>query len=222
MIGDCMDNKIKNASVMNLIKLRRSVRQFTGTIIPDKDVRSIIEAGIWAPTGCNNQELRYLVIDKIHLSDVIAFKPFLKGVSHFIIIFADYSSKQSKAMYEKDRSESHLPYIDAGLSIMNMILYAKSIGIDSCICNLSPYHLRANKSNQFLKYINKIKIKLGFRQLASNSFNNYQLTNLKLSSEMKVLCGIAFGYAKIYPDVNCEIHGGKKIMRSSLDNYIIK
>ena len=53
-----------NESLLDLMKKRRSVRLFNGNKIPQEHLLSIIEAGIWAPTGCNNQELRFLILDK--------------------------------------------------------------------------------------------------------------------------------------------------------------
>jgi len=49
--------------LLELIKERRSVRIFNGNKVPQEIIMKIIEAGIWAPTGCNNQELKFLVIE---------------------------------------------------------------------------------------------------------------------------------------------------------------
>ena len=129
--------------LLDLIRERRSVRLFNGEKVAREDVLSIIEAGIWAPTGCNNQELRFLILDKQEeLKEILEFKPFFGGVSTVVLIFYDTSLPMSHKMYVKNRAEKHLPYVDAGLALENMILYAKSRNIDSCIFNLSEYHFK--------------------------------------------------------------------------------
>jgi len=210
--------------LLNLIKERRSVRSFNGKKIPRKDVLSIIEAGIWAPTGCNNQELRFLILDKEEeINEIVKFKPFFKGISTIVLIFCDMSSPMSKKMYQKLKYERHLPYIDTGLALANMILYAKSRGIDSCIFNLSEYHFKRDKKKAGIikKVINKIKIKLNLHTLMENNFEFYLRNCLKIPNHLKIMCGVAFGYAKRYPDVETETHGGRKIMRGKIDCYII-
>lgn len=213
-----------NQYLMDLIKKRRSVRIFNGKKISSSDILSIIEAGIWAPTGCNNQELRFLILEKEEeLEGILRFKPFFQGVSHFILIFCDMSLPMSRKMYIKYKHERHLPYIDTGLALMNMVLYAKSMGIDSCIFNLSEYHFGRIKRGGFLKKTSiKIKSKIGLHKLAENNFEYYLRKELKISKHLKIICGLALGYAKIYPDIHKEIHGRRKVMRDNLESYIIK
>ena len=126
-------------------------------------------------------------------------------------------------MYIRNKSEKHLPYIDTGLSLANMILYAKSRGVDSCIFNLSEYHFKTSRGGKSLikKIVDKIMIKLGLHRLIKENFEFYRRKHLKIPKNFKIMCGVAFGYAKKYPDVKTEIHGGKKIMRAKVDYYII-
>jgi len=211
-----------SARLLELIKERRSVRIFTGEKIPREEIKKIIEAGIWAPTGCNNQELRFLILDGKEVDEIIAnFKPFFKGVSTVVLIFCDMSLPLSK-MYVKSKTAKHLCFIDAGLALANMILYAKSKGIDSCIFNISEHHLSVKTRRSLWSKIKRILLcKLGMRRLLDESFENYLRKRLKIPNHLKILCGVAFGYAKEYPDVRKETHGGKPIMRKQVDYYII-
>ncbi len=200
--------------LMELIKKRRSVRIFSEKKIPEKEIREIIEAGIWAPTGCNNQELRFLILE--NMDEIKRFKPFTKSASHFILVFADMSLPQS-GMYKKEH-ERNLPYIDTGLALQNMVLYAKSIGVDSCICNLSDYHFIVTNSIP-KKIMNKILANL---YPATKDTFGYVLRNkLKVPKHFKIICGVALGYGKIESDSNI-LHGGKKVMRKGVDDHIIK
>lgn len=209
--------------LMNIIKNRRSVRIFNGNKISQKDIFSIIEAAIWAPTGCNNQELRYFILDKEKdINEIVKFKPFFKGVSTIILIFCDMDLPMSYKMYCQYKHERHLPYVDTGLTLANMSLYAKTKGIDSCIFNLSEYHFKPIKDTGFIqKIIRKIKLKLNLHRTIEGNFEFYLRKQLKMPKNLKIMCGIAFGYTLRYPDINKEMHGGKKVLREKINHYII-
>ena len=211
--------------ILELIKERRSVRSFTGKKIAHEDILSIIESGLWAPTGCNNQELKFLILDKQEeIEEIMEFKPSFRGVSHAILLFCDMSLFMSRKMYVENKSEKHLPYIDAGLALENMILYAKSKGIDSCIFNLSEHHFKKGQPNRNLieKISSKVKVKAGFYKAVKENFEFYLRKRLKLSESFKILCGVALGYSKKFPNVRSDSHGWNKLMRESVENYIIK
>ncbi len=201
---------------MNLIKERRSIRLFHDKKIPVQEIKKIIEAGIWAPTGCNNQEIRFKILRS--MEGISRFKPFVKTASHFILLFADMSIPESKMYYLKH--EKHLKYVDSGLSLQNMVLYAKSRGIDSCICNLSEYFFKPNRS--FIrKVFDKITSILELQKINKNSFGYFLKKELKIPRHFKVLCGVALGYGKSVPDLNTAIHERKKIMRKKLNYHIL-
>jgi hypothetical protein len=216
-----MDNAITQ-KLMNLIKERRSVRIFNGKKIAREDVLSIIEAATWAPTGCNNQELKFLVLDKEELKEVLKFKSFFRGVSTVILVFCDMSLPMSYRMYREYKHERHLPYVDTGLALANMILYAKSKGIDSCIFNLSKYHAKRREKDSRIKwYMRRLKRKLGLYYLIDNSFEFYLRKQLKMPKHLEIMCGVALGFAAKQPDVRTAKHGGRKIMREDIDYYIL-
>ena len=48
--------------VRNVIFERRSVRKFTDELVSEEDLKYIIEAGRWAPSGENSQGWRFLII----------------------------------------------------------------------------------------------------------------------------------------------------------------
>jgi len=209
--------------LMNLIKQRRSIRRFTGRKIDRNDVLSIVEAGTWAPTGCNNQELRFLILQQDNeLNQVLKFKPFLRGVSTVILIFCDMSLPMSNKMYRQYKHERHLPYVDTGLALAHMVLYAKSKGIDSCIFNLSNYHLRRSEQKSIIeKRLYKLKKRLNLHALMENSFVYYLRNCLKIPNHLEIMCGLALGFAEEHPDIHTAKHGGRKIMREVVSHYIV-
>lgn len=57
--------------ILEVIKSRRSVRNFTSEQIGEEDLKKIIEAGIYAPTGHNEQPWYFTVIQNTELLDHI-------------------------------------------------------------------------------------------------------------------------------------------------------
>ena len=117
--------------------------------------------------------------------------------------------------------EENLQYIDTGLALQNMVLYAKSIGIDSCICNLSDYHFTLTESI-FKKIVNKLTAFVGLHSRSKDNFKYILRNKLKIPEHLKVMCGVVLGYGKKEPDINVVLHSGKKVMRKEVDHYLIK
>ena len=69
--------------------------------------------------------------------------------------------------------------------------------------------------------LNLAKIKLGLHNLVDENLEFCLRKKLQIPKHLKIICGVAFGYAKRNPDVETEIHGGKRILRESVDHYII-
>ena len=58
--------------VIEAIKNRRSVREFTTLEITDADLQEIIEAGKWAPSGLNNQPWKVVVVRDRAVTETLA------------------------------------------------------------------------------------------------------------------------------------------------------
>jgi nitroreductase len=214
-------NNNPDKTLLELIKKRRSVRIFNGKKVSQEDIFLIIEAAIWAPSGGNNQELRFLILDKEQeMNKFLEFKPFFRGASTIILVFLDTSLTASQEY--RLRPSRNLPYVDTGLALANMVLYAKSKGIDSCIVNLSEYHFGKTEKDFFKKIIKRIKILFGLHASLENNFDFYLRNYLKIPKYLKIAGGVVLGFAERYPDINTAMHGGKRIMREKVDHYIIQ
>ena len=112
-------------SIIDAILSRRSVRKFTQETVDEKEIETILNCGIWAPSGLNNQPCRYIVVQErsnieaiagcTHYSDVVLNAPVL------IAVFLD---KDAVYNYVKDVQA-------AGASIQNMLLSCHSMGLGS-------------------------------------------------------------------------------------------
>ena len=96
---------------INTLKSRRSCRKFKNEMIKDEDLKQIIEAGTYAPTGHGSQSPIIIAVTKKELRDKIAeenrkiggwsegFDPFY-GAPVILIVLAD----KSKPTYIYDGS----------------------------------------------------------------------------------------------------------------------
>jgi len=105
------------------IKTRRSIREFTSDNVDDKTVDLIIEMGTWAPSGLNNQPWKFTVIRDQYLKDEIAAKTtyshIIKGAPVCIAVFLDNS-----------QSYNRIKDIQAiGACIQNMLLTIHNLGL---------------------------------------------------------------------------------------------
>ena len=56
--------------LLNFVKFRRSVRQYTDEPVSDADIAKILEMGRYTQTGANTQTLRYIVLTKVALREI--------------------------------------------------------------------------------------------------------------------------------------------------------
>jgi nitroreductase len=108
------------------VKRRRSIRQYTESTPKDKDIQTILEAGIWAPSGLNNQPWKFQVIkDKARKDGLAGFTKYgriIKDAPVVIAVFLDNSATYNR---EKD-------ILAVGACIQNMLLQAHELGLGTC------------------------------------------------------------------------------------------
>ena len=114
--------------VEKLIYERRSIRQFSDKLVPNEMIQKILDAGLWAPQGCNVGTTRYIVLtdpeeQKMVRSDV----PVENAV--MILVCQDLSG------YQALRFDGYVPqnlYFDAAAAADHMCLMAHAFGLGAC------------------------------------------------------------------------------------------
>jgi len=105
---------------------RRSVRCFRKKKINVRDIKLIIKAGIWAPSGLNNQPWKFKVIQdektKRGLAGCTKYASIITGAEAVICVFLD-----KKRVYNRDKD-----IMAIGACVENMLLLARSKNIGSC------------------------------------------------------------------------------------------
>ena len=117
--------------LIRIIRSRRSIRLFDENSINEKDLNKIIEAGNYAPSYCNTQAWKFIIIkDKEIINKIVELDAavYLKKAPVCVLVLYD---KRSDNPEYKDYIQS------AAACIQNMLLAAHSLGIGSCwTCHL--------------------------------------------------------------------------------------
>jgi nitroreductase len=103
-----------------VIKKRRSVREFTGEKIPKEDLIKIVDAGRWAPSGYNRQPWDFIIVtDRNKINKLKIAAQWMENAGAIIAVVLD--SKASKFWLE-----------DGSAAIENMLLACTALGYGSC------------------------------------------------------------------------------------------
>lgn len=118
----------ENQTIQNMLT-RRSMRQFSDRMVPREIINQIIEAGLYAASGKNQQKTKIIAVTDKSMRDKLSrtncqiggwqndFDPFY-GAPVVLIVIAD---------------KSWPTYIyDGSLVIGNLMLAAHALGVDSC------------------------------------------------------------------------------------------
>ncbi len=115
--------------ILQLMRDRYSCRKFTDEPVPDEALQTILEAGRIAPSACNNQPWRFVVLQgEDGLAKVDACSKCRYGAQAAILVCFNTDESAKNPDVTPDYG-----WIDCGLAIMQMALAAKSLGIGSCI-----------------------------------------------------------------------------------------
>lgn len=124
---------------------RRSVRQFIrNRTIPKQDMKEILEAAMYAPSGRNAQSWEFIVVDDKELcKKIIEIHPYsvhLNDSGMAVIVCGDLKAQMD---------EDYWP-IDCAASTENLLLACHAKGIGTCWCSIYPNKERLEKFSSLL------------------------------------------------------------------------
>jgi len=210
-----------------LIKSRRSIRKFDSKSIPKETLFKVIEAGIWAPTGSNQQEIRFLIIKSPHLlREFLRFKKIgMPAVVVLLLIdWENYYKEWQGGKLKYHPHKKYLPYIDTGLAMMNMMLMAECLGVKSVPLNVSKhlFYIKDKNNTVFRRFLRKIAIKLCISRFGVRFFYDFCEKELKINTTRYIPSGaIAFGYSNVNLNIGKLKHAGKPVCRKNVNEYIV-
>ena len=110
-------------AVLDAIRSRRSIRKYSDESLNDEDLRAILEAGRWAPSGLNNQPWRFAVVRDAEVKDEIAeqtrYGEIIRGAPVIIAVFMD-----NEVSYDRVKDCQSI-----GACLQNMWLAVHALGL---------------------------------------------------------------------------------------------
>ena len=107
--------------VLDALYKRRSIREFTDKKISSELLHEIIKAGIWAPSGLNNQPWRFVIIQDQTIKEQVAQQTHYGHIVRSAnALIAVYLSKDEMYDTVKDTQS-------AGACIQNILLAAEAL-----------------------------------------------------------------------------------------------
>jgi nitroreductase len=131
---------IDGKDTLDLITSRQSVRKYSDRLLEKEKLDRIIEAGRMAPSACNAQPWKFIVVTDPELvlkiaeaasAKLIGMNSFVAEAPVILVIVREkpnFSSKVGSTIKNKDYS-----LIDIGIATENICLQAMAEGIGSCI-----------------------------------------------------------------------------------------
>ena len=126
--------------MLELISLRQSDRNYTDRMVEKEKIERIVEAGRLAPSACNAQPWKFIVVtdppllkevSKAASEPVLKMNLFVSQAPVIIVVVREkpnFSSKIGGKIMKKDYSR-----IDIGIASENICLQARAEGLGSCM-----------------------------------------------------------------------------------------
>ena len=130
---------------LNVIDKRNSVRSYSDKPLPEDVCKTLVEAGLKAPTAANKQEIHFTVVGKDNpvQSEIQndlnpnAQNSFFYNAPVTIYLSGDASFKWSP--------------VDAGIAVENIALAAQALGLGSVILGCMEAVLHGEKRDEYAK-----------------------------------------------------------------------
>jgi nitroreductase len=123
---------------------RRSIRKFTDKSVAKKDIETILEAAMYAPSACNKQPWHFVVIDsKEIMNEIPKFMPnasLIKTAACAILVCGDENLAHDKIYWP----------VDCSAATQNILLAAHELGLGACWCGIYPRTERIASMKQLM------------------------------------------------------------------------
>lgn len=119
-------------TIIETIKSRRSTRKYTGEVVTDEQIKTLLELGFAAPSAHNYQPWHFIVVrDQDLLQKITSFHPYTKMLTQAgcgIIVCGDHEKQHLDGFIVEDCSAS----------IQNMLIGAEELGLKTVWCGIHP------------------------------------------------------------------------------------
>jgi len=156
---------------LDLVKQRRSCRKYIEKPLPQESINRCLEAARLAPSACNSQPWKFIVVENKELRSEIAQKAFsgIYKMNAFAcnaqaLVFVVREKSKPAAQVGQMIQGTQFNLIDLGIACQHFILQAQEDGLGSCW--IGWFNSRAVKKILNIKKSNKVEIiiSLGYPQ----------------------------------------------------------
>jgi nitroreductase len=124
--------------IFEAIKQRRSIRSYTNEQVTEEEINTLLEAAIRAPSACNRQTWRFVVVRKPETIEILyraasystQHQTFVKQARVVIVVCADL--RPYKRTPYRERGESLFVLQDTAAAIQNLLLAACAMNLGAC------------------------------------------------------------------------------------------
>lgn len=125
--------KVEYEDILDLSRLRRSVRWYEDKSVPREMIDKAIKVASLSPSACNRQPFKFLIYDDESLIKEISNITWgTSGFNHNFKVFVVIVGMLEAYFDERDR---HVIYIDSSLAAMSFMYALESLGLSSCPIN---------------------------------------------------------------------------------------
>ena len=126
-------------ALLDLIKHRKSVREFLSRPVEREKIMICLEAARLAPSACNSQPWRFIVVDDEQLknklcaaafSGIYLMNSFCKTAPVMVVVISE-KSKFLASIGGMFRGTKYY-LIDIGIAVEHFVLQAEDLGIETC------------------------------------------------------------------------------------------
>jgi len=126
-------------TLLDLVKQRKSVRDFLDRPVEREKIMTCLEAARLAPSACNSQPWKFVVVDDKHLknklcdaafSGIYSMNSFCKMASVIVVVISE-KSKFLARIGEMFRGTKYY-LIDIGIACEHLVLQAEDLGLGTC------------------------------------------------------------------------------------------
>ncbi len=126
-------------SLLNLIRQRRSVRNFLDKPVEREKIMACLEAARLAPSACNSQPWKFIVVDdpklkkklsQVAFNGIYSINTFCKKAPVIVAVISEKGKFIARigGMFRSTRYY----LIDIGIAIEHFVLQAEELGLGSC------------------------------------------------------------------------------------------
>ncbi len=172
-----------NEIIQNILN-RRSVRVYSDEQIKQEDLNLILQAGIYAPSGCNTQPWHFTVVQNQEILKVLDEETKKVLLTCGDEKFENYAKNEKYSIFHHAPSaiiisgekSALVPQTDCAAATENMMLAAESLGIGSCWIGLLTYLFKGAEGK---KYTKMLEIPDGYEPYYAISLGYKKINNPK-------------------------------------------